>query len=95
MLTPDVVLILVVHNARVGYFNGKVVNMTFATTLHINHVFPEAEPLMLRGRLPLHSHNFSAGFTQIDGRYTRMTIASICECMSVKPETIQTTILLF
>ncbi|GLJ33700.1 hypothetical protein SUGI_0677440 [Cryptomeria japonica] len=67
--------------------------MTSAITLHINHAFPEAEPLMLRGRLPLHSHDFSGGFTQIEGRYTRMTIASIREHMSVKPKTIQTTIL--
>ncbi|GLJ21547.1 hypothetical protein SUGI_0399320 [Cryptomeria japonica] len=74
------------------YFNGKVVNMTSTTTLHINPAFPEAEPLMLRGRLPLHSHDFSSGFTHIDGRYTRMTIESIRERMSVKPEIIQTTI---
>ncbi|XP_059064672.1 replication protein A 70 kDa DNA-binding subunit E-like [Cryptomeria japonica] len=93
MLTPDAVLILVVRNVRVGNINGKVVNMTSATTLHINLAFSEAEPLMLRGCLPLHSHDFSVGFTQIDERYTRMTIASIYECMSVKSETIQTTIL--
>ncbi|GLJ07021.1 hypothetical protein SUGI_0055660 [Cryptomeria japonica] len=84
MLTPDFVLILVVRNGRVGYFNGKVVNMTFATTLHINPPFPEAEPLTLRGPLPLNPH--------IGGRYNRMTIASINEHMSARPETIQTTI---
>ncbi|XP_059075267.1 replication protein A 70 kDa DNA-binding subunit C-like [Cryptomeria japonica] len=91
MLSPDVVLILVVSNGRVGYFNRKVVNMTFATTLHINPPFPEAEPLMLRGSLPLHPHDFSSGFTHIDGRYNRMTIASIRERMSAILETIQTT----
>ncbi|GLJ05031.1 hypothetical protein SUGI_0009760 [Cryptomeria japonica] len=92
MLNPDVVLILVVHNGRVEYFNGKVVNMTSATTLHINPPFPKAEPLMLRGPLPLQPHDLSSGFSHIDGRYSSMTFSSIRECMCVRPEAIQTTI---
>ncbi|XP_059064419.1 replication protein A 70 kDa DNA-binding subunit A-like [Cryptomeria japonica] len=93
MLTSDSVLILVVRNARVGYFNGKVVNVIAATTLHINPPFLEAEPLILRGNLPLHTPYFSAAITHINGKYTRMTISSIRERMSVKPETIETTLL--
>ncbi|XP_059064517.1 replication protein A 70 kDa DNA-binding subunit A-like [Cryptomeria japonica] len=93
MLTLECVLILVLCKGRVGYFNGKVVNMTSATTLNINPTFPEAEPLMLRGNISLHTQDLSAGFTHIDGKYTRMTISSIHERMTVKPETIQTTLL--
>ncbi|XP_057817370.2 replication protein A 70 kDa DNA-binding subunit A-like [Cryptomeria japonica] len=43
MFTPDAVLVLVlaICNARVGYFNGKIINMTSVTTLHINPAFLE------------------------------------------------------
>ncbi|GLJ18111.1 hypothetical protein SUGI_0319840 [Cryptomeria japonica] len=53
MLRNDSVVILALRNARVGYFNGKLINITTATTLHINPTFPEAELLMLRGKDPL------------------------------------------
>ncbi|XP_057872965.2 replication protein A 70 kDa DNA-binding subunit A-like [Cryptomeria japonica] len=92
MLTNDSVLILALRNARVGYFNGKVVNIT-AATLHINPPFLEAEPIILRGNDPLVTPFFSPATTHIDGKYTRMTILSIREHMSVKLETIQTTLL--
>ncbi|GLJ52801.1 hypothetical protein SUGI_1124820 [Cryptomeria japonica] len=93
MLTNDSVVILALHNAHVGYFNGKLINITVATTLHINPPFPEAEPLTLRGKDPLLVVPLVAETIHIDGKYTRMTISSIRERMSVKPETIQTTLL--
>ncbi|GLJ18890.1 hypothetical protein SUGI_0337550 [Cryptomeria japonica] len=93
MLTNDSVLILALCNARVGYFNGKLINITVATTLHINPSFLEAELLTLRGKDPLLVVPFVAETIHIDGRYTRMTISSIHERMSIKPETIQTTLL--
>ncbi|XP_059064336.1 replication protein A 70 kDa DNA-binding subunit E-like [Cryptomeria japonica] len=93
MLTGDSVVILALRNARVGYFNGKVINIKVAITLHINPPFLEAEPLTLRGKDPLLAPVFLPATIHIDGKYTRMTISSICEWMSVKPETIQTTLL--
>ncbi|XP_057839661.2 replication protein A 70 kDa DNA-binding subunit A-like [Cryptomeria japonica] len=93
MLTNDSMLILALRNARVGYFNGKLINITAATTLHINPIFPEAELLTLRGKDPLLVVPFVAQTIHIDGRYTRMTISSIRERMSIRPETIQTTLL--
>ncbi|GLJ08361.1 hypothetical protein SUGI_0087210 [Cryptomeria japonica] len=89
MLTNDSVVVLALRNARVGYFNGKLVNITAATTLHINPSFPEAELLTSRGRDPLLALHFVAETIHIDGKYTRMTISSIRERMSIKPETIQ------
>ncbi|GLJ31847.1 hypothetical protein SUGI_0640750 [Cryptomeria japonica] len=93
MLTNDSVVILALRNARVGYFNGKLINITAATTLHINPSFPETELLKLKGKDPLLVVPFVAEPIHIDGKYTRMIISSICEWMSVKPETIQTTLL--
>ncbi|XP_057828399.2 replication protein A 70 kDa DNA-binding subunit A-like [Cryptomeria japonica] len=93
MLTNDSVLILALCNARVGYFNGKLINIIAATTLHINPPFPEAKPLTLRGKDPLLVAPFVPETIHIDGKYSRMTISSICERMSIKPETIQTTLL--
>ncbi|XP_059066655.1 replication protein A 70 kDa DNA-binding subunit A-like [Cryptomeria japonica] len=93
MLTNDSVLILALHNAHVGYFNGKLINITTATTLHINPSFLEAELLTLRGKDPLLVVPFVAKTIHIDGRYTRMTISLIRERMSIKPETIQITLL--
>ncbi|GLJ20085.1 hypothetical protein SUGI_0364520 [Cryptomeria japonica] len=92
MLTNDSVVILALRNARVGYFNGKLINITAATTLHINPTFPEAEPLTLRGKDPLLVVPFVPEPIHIDGKYTRMTISSILERMSIKPETIQMTL---
>ncbi|GLJ11753.1 hypothetical protein SUGI_0176140 [Cryptomeria japonica] len=93
MLTSDSVVIIALRNARVGYFNGKVINITATTTLHINPPFPEVELLTLRGKDPLLSPTFLPTTIHIDGKYARMTISSIRERMSVKPETIQTTLL--
>ncbi|GLJ18495.1 hypothetical protein SUGI_0328390 [Cryptomeria japonica] len=93
MLTSDSVVILALRNARVGYFSGKLINIIAATTLHINPPFPEAEPLTLRGKDPLLATTFVLETIHIDGRYSRMTISSICERMSIKPETIQNTLL--
>ncbi|XP_059076690.1 replication protein A 70 kDa DNA-binding subunit A-like [Cryptomeria japonica] len=93
MLTNDSVLILALPNAHVGYFNGKIINITAATTLHINPSFLEAELLTLRGKDPLLAIPFVVETIHIDGKYTRMTISSIREWMSIKPETIQTTLL--
>ncbi|GLJ06341.1 hypothetical protein SUGI_0036750 [Cryptomeria japonica] len=93
MLSNDSVIILALRNAHVGYFNGKLINITTATTLHINPTFPEAKLLMLRGKDPLLVVPFVAETIHIDGKYSRMTISSIHERMSIKPETIQTTLL--
>ncbi|GLJ57686.1 hypothetical protein SUGI_1362810 [Cryptomeria japonica] len=93
MLTNDSVVILALRNACAGYFNGKLINITAATTLHINPTFPEAELLILRGKDPLVAVPFVAKTIHIDGKYTRMTISSIRDQMSIKPETIQTPLL--
>ncbi|XP_057870891.1 replication protein A 70 kDa DNA-binding subunit A-like [Cryptomeria japonica] len=93
MLTNDSVVILALRNARVGYFNGKLINITAATTLHINPPFLEAESLTLRGKDPLLVVPFVPETIHIDGIYSRMTIYSIRERMSIKPEIIQTTLL--
>ncbi|XP_059064491.1 replication protein A 70 kDa DNA-binding subunit A-like [Cryptomeria japonica] len=93
MLTNDSVVILALRNSRVGYFNGKLINITTATTLHINPPFPEAEPLTLRGKDPLLVAPFVLETIHIDGKYNRMTISSIHERMSIKLETIRTTLL--
>ncbi|GLJ38682.1 hypothetical protein SUGI_0788430 [Cryptomeria japonica] len=93
MLTNDSVVILALHNARVGYFNGKLINITATTTLHINPTFLKVKPLTLRGKESLLVLPFVAETIHIDGKYTRMTISSICERMSIKPEIIQTNLL--
>ncbi|GLJ33967.1 hypothetical protein SUGI_0683240 [Cryptomeria japonica] len=93
MFTNDSVVILALCNAHVGYFNGKLVNITAATTLPINPSFLEVELLTSRGRDPLLALPFVAKTIHIDNKYTRMTICSIRERMSFKPETIQTTLL--
>ncbi|GLJ11290.1 hypothetical protein SUGI_0150900 [Cryptomeria japonica] len=38
-------VILAVQNARVGYFNGKVINVLASTAFEINPSIPEADPL--------------------------------------------------
>ncbi|XP_059078056.1 replication protein A 70 kDa DNA-binding subunit E-like [Cryptomeria japonica] len=93
MLSNDSVVIFSLRNARVGYFNGKLINITAATTLHINPTFLEAELLTLRGKDPLLVVPFVAETIHIDGKYSRMTIYSIHEWMSIKLETIQTNLL--
>ncbi|XP_059074773.1 replication protein A 70 kDa DNA-binding subunit A-like [Cryptomeria japonica] len=93
MLTNDSVVILALRNPRVGYFNGKLINITAATTLHINPPFTEEEPLTLRGKDPFLVIPLVQETIHIDEKYTGMTISSIHERMSVKPETIQTTLL--
>ncbi|GLJ53867.1 hypothetical protein SUGI_1150270 [Cryptomeria japonica] len=93
MLTNDSLLILALRNAHVGYLDGKLINITAVTTLHINPSFPEVELLTLRGKDHLLVVPFVAQTIHIDGRYTRMTISSIREQMSIKPKTIQTTLL--
>ncbi|XP_059070791.1 replication protein A 70 kDa DNA-binding subunit A-like [Cryptomeria japonica] len=93
MLTSDSVVIIALLNACVGYFNGKLINITAATTLHINPPFLEAEPLTLRGKDPLLVATFVPETIHTNGKYSRMTISSIHERMSIKPETIQTTLL--
>ncbi|XP_057864662.1 replication protein A 70 kDa DNA-binding subunit A-like [Cryptomeria japonica] len=93
MLTNDSVVILALRNAHVGYFNGKLVNIIGATTLHINPSFPEAGLLTSRGKDPLLVVPFVVETIHIDGKYTRMTISSIRERMSIKLEIIQTTLL--
>ncbi|XP_059071786.1 replication protein A 70 kDa DNA-binding subunit A-like [Cryptomeria japonica] len=85
-------VILSMQNARVGYFNRKVINMTTATIINTNPCIPEAEPLILRGEIPEYLHPHSAGGNQISSQYNRMTIASILEHMSIAPKIIETTI---
>ncbi|XP_059075379.1 replication protein A 70 kDa DNA-binding subunit A-like [Cryptomeria japonica] len=44
-------VILVVQNARVGYFNGKVINTSASTIFEIDPSIPEVDPLRLRGAI--------------------------------------------
>ncbi|XP_059076460.1 replication protein A 70 kDa DNA-binding subunit C-like [Cryptomeria japonica] len=52
MHVAQTVVILEVTNARVGYFNGKVINTTTTTTLKINPSTPEVDALISRGNIP-------------------------------------------
>ncbi|GLJ41495.1 hypothetical protein SUGI_0859000 [Cryptomeria japonica] len=52
MHVAQTVVVLEVTNARVGYFNGKVINTTIATALKINPSTPEADALISRGNIP-------------------------------------------
>ncbi|GLJ30163.1 hypothetical protein SUGI_0596670 [Cryptomeria japonica] len=52
MYVAQTVVILEVTNARVGYFNGKMINTTTTTTLKINPSTPEADALISRGNIP-------------------------------------------
>ncbi|XP_059070286.1 replication protein A 70 kDa DNA-binding subunit A-like [Cryptomeria japonica] len=85
-------VILVVQNARVGYLNGKVINVSASTTFKINPSIPEADPLHLRGCLQLCLDSHSLDVHAKNNQYKRMSIASILECLSIVPETIETTI---
>ncbi|GLJ50360.1 hypothetical protein SUGI_1073090 [Cryptomeria japonica] len=85
-------VILVVQNARVGYFNGKVINISTSTTFKINPSIPKADPLGLRGPVKQSLDPHSSGVHDKNSQYQRMTIASILQHLSIVPETIETTI---
>ncbi|XP_059068550.1 replication protein A 70 kDa DNA-binding subunit A-like [Cryptomeria japonica] len=85
-------VILAVQNARVGYFNGKFINISASTTFKINPSIPEADPLHLRGPVQQCLDPHSLDVHAKNSQYKRMSIASILECLSVVPETIETTI---
>ncbi|GLJ37177.1 hypothetical protein SUGI_0754170 [Cryptomeria japonica] len=85
-------IILVVQNARVGYFNGKVINISASTTFEINPSIPEENPLHLRGHVQPCLDPHSSGVHDKNSQYQRMSIASILQRLSVVPETLETTI---
>lgn len=85
-------VILVVQNARVGYCNGKVINITTATRIDINPCIHETKTLRLRGEIPPCLHPDAASNDLINERCSRMTITSILQRMSVALKTIETTI---
>ncbi|XP_059064987.1 replication protein A 70 kDa DNA-binding subunit A-like [Cryptomeria japonica] len=49
MHTSGTFVILAIQNARVGYFNEKLINASASTTFEIDPSIPEVEPLRLRG----------------------------------------------
>ncbi|XP_057833647.1 replication protein A 70 kDa DNA-binding subunit A-like [Cryptomeria japonica] len=85
-------VILVVQNARVGYFNGKVINISAFTTFEINPSIPEADPLCLRGVVQQHLDLHSLAVHTKNNQYQRMSIASILQRLSIVLETTETTI---
>ncbi|XP_059076465.1 replication protein A 70 kDa DNA-binding subunit A-like [Cryptomeria japonica] len=85
-------VILAVQNARIGYFNGKVINISASATFKINPSIPEADPLHLRGSVQQCLDSHSLGVLAKKNQYQRMSIASILQRLSVVPETIETTI---
>ncbi|XP_057818612.2 replication protein A 70 kDa DNA-binding subunit A-like [Cryptomeria japonica] len=85
-------VILAVQNARFGYFNGKVINISASTTFKINPSIPEVDPLHLRGPVQQFLDSHSLDVHAKNNQYKRMSIASILERLSVVPETIETTI---
>ncbi|GLJ15020.1 hypothetical protein SUGI_0245270 [Cryptomeria japonica] len=93
MHSAAIFFILAVQNAQVGYFNEKVISTIVVATLDIKPFIPEAETLRMRGEIPAYLHPDSASSNLISSRYNRMTIASILECMSVAPETIETSVI--
>ncbi|GLJ10396.1 hypothetical protein SUGI_0127410 [Cryptomeria japonica] len=92
MHVTQTVVVLELANARVGYFNGKVINTTTTTTLKINPPTPEAAALISRGNIPASLLPLSCIAGQLNSQYTRMTIASILEQMSILSQTVETTI---
>ncbi|GLJ15592.1 hypothetical protein SUGI_0256240 [Cryptomeria japonica] len=84
--------IRVVQNARVGYFNGKVINISASTTFTINPPIPEADPLHLKGPVQQCLDPHSLGVHDKNSQYQRISIASILQALSVVPKTIETTI---
>ncbi|XP_057840065.1 replication protein A 70 kDa DNA-binding subunit A-like [Cryptomeria japonica] len=85
-------VILVVQNARVGYFNGKVIIISAPTSFEINPSIPEADPLRLRGVLQQCLDPHSSVVHSKNNQYQRISIASILQRLSIVPETIETTI---
>ncbi|XP_057859851.2 replication protein A 70 kDa DNA-binding subunit A-like [Cryptomeria japonica] len=92
MHATQTVVVLAVSNARVGYFNGKVINTIAATTLNINPSSPEADSLVSRGNIPVDLLTLSCVAGQLNSPYSRMTIASVLERMNVLSEIVETTI---
>ncbi|XP_057859849.2 replication protein A 70 kDa DNA-binding subunit C-like [Cryptomeria japonica] len=92
MHATQTVVVLAVNNSHVGYFNGKVINTTVATTLNINPSTPEADSLVSRGNIPADLLPLSCVVGQLNSPYSRITIASILERMIVLSETVETTI---
>ncbi|XP_059066733.1 replication protein A 70 kDa DNA-binding subunit A-like [Cryptomeria japonica] len=85
-------VILAIQNERVGYFNGKFINISASMTFEINPFILEANPLRLRGPILPCIDPHSSGVHHSDSEYQRMTIASILQRLSVMPETLETTI---
>ncbi|GLJ17605.1 hypothetical protein SUGI_0306560 [Cryptomeria japonica] len=92
MHTSGTFVILVVQNARVGCFNGKVINASASIAFEINPSIPEAEPLRLRGPIQQSLDPHPSALHCKNNQYQRMSIASILQCLSVMPEAIETTI---
>ncbi|XP_059075313.1 replication protein A 70 kDa DNA-binding subunit A-like [Cryptomeria japonica] len=85
-------VILVVQNARVGYFNGKVINISASTTFEINPSILDADSLRLRGPVQQCLDSHSLDVHAKNNQYQRMSIASILQRLSIVLETIETTI---
>ncbi|GLJ27148.1 hypothetical protein SUGI_0532230 [Cryptomeria japonica] len=92
MHTFGTFVILAVQNARVGYFNGKVINASASTAFEINPSIPEAEPLRLRGPIQQSLNPHPSALHHKNNQYQRMSIASILQHLSVMSEAIETTI---
>ncbi|GLJ12465.1 hypothetical protein SUGI_0191610 [Cryptomeria japonica] len=92
MHTFGTFVILAVQNARVGYFNGKVINASASIAFEINPSILEAEPLCLRGPIQQSLDPHPSAFHCKNNQYQRMSIASILQRLSVMPEAIETTI---
>ncbi|GLJ20571.1 hypothetical protein SUGI_0374400 [Cryptomeria japonica] len=85
-------VILAIQNTRVGYFNGKVINISTSTTFKINPCILEADTLHLRGLILSCIDLHSSGVHHSDSQYQRMTVASILQRLSAMPKTLETTI---
>ncbi|GLJ17696.1 hypothetical protein SUGI_0308820 [Cryptomeria japonica] len=92
MHATQTTVVLAVKNARVGYFNGKVINTTIATTIAINPYIPETETLISRGKIPDDLLTLSCVAGQLNSQYSRMTITAVLERTSLLSETVETTI---
>ncbi|XP_059076451.1 replication protein A 70 kDa DNA-binding subunit A-like [Cryptomeria japonica] len=92
MHTTQTAVVLAVRNARVGYFNGKVINTTTTTTLNINPSIPETETLMSRVKIPDALLLLLCVAGQLNSQYSRMTITVVLERTSVLSETVESTI---
>ncbi|XP_057855648.2 replication protein A 70 kDa DNA-binding subunit A-like [Cryptomeria japonica] len=92
MHTTQTVVVLAVRNARVGYFNRKVINTTTTITLNINPSILETETLMSRGKILDDLLPLSCVAGQLNSQYSRMTITAVLEHTSVLSEIVETTI---